>query len=143
MIANELSVVLMSILRLWTTFKRGTSTIKALDFTWWYPEVLIISCLEIDFAIMCASMPIFWPAVVANFNAIFITNEVHITHQDRNEFEMGRPTSLKSTVSQEGLTKLSSDEQRAFYTEYDSRSGKGKTNIRTDVEQLKLRDDLI
>jgi hypothetical protein len=92
-------VVLMSILRLWTTFKRGSSTIKALDFTWWYPEVLIISCLEIDFAIMCASMPIFWPAVVANFNAIFITNEVHITHQDRTEFEMGRPTSVQTSSS--------------------------------------------
>jgi hypothetical protein len=133
----------MSILRLWSTFKHQKSNYEAFDFSWWYPEVLIISCLEVDFAIMCASMPIFWPAVVANFNTIFVTNEVHITHQDRVEFEMGRPTSLKSTASQEGLTKLSSGEQRSFYTQSDSEPGREKNNTHTGVEQLRLRNDLI
>lgn len=61
-------------------------------------------------------MPIFWPTVVANFNAIFVTKEVHVTHTDRvQDFEMGRPTSLKSTASQEGLTKLASGENKAYY----------------------------
>lgn len=109
-------VVLMAILRLWSTFKHSAEDIEGFDFTWWYPEVLIISCLEVDFAILCASMPIFWPTVVTNWNAIFVTKEVHVTHQDRfQEFEMGRPTSLKSTASQEGLTKLPSGEQKSYY----------------------------
>ncbi|KZM25970.1 hypothetical protein ST47_g2978 [Ascochyta rabiei] len=122
-------VVLMAILRLWSTFKHSADAIKSFDFTWWYPEVLIISCLEVDFAIICASMPIFWPTVVANFNAIFVTKEVHITHQDRfQDFEMGRPTSLKSTASQEGLTKLPSGEQKSYYyNDFDTDAGTGKS----------------
>jgi len=109
-------VILMAVIRLWSTFKHSADTIKSFDFTWWYPEVLIISCLEVDFAIVCASMPIFWPTVVTNWNAIFVTKEVHVVHQDRvQDFEMGRPTSLRSTASQEGLTKLPSGEQKPYY----------------------------
>ncbi|XPS76820.1 hypothetical protein M3J09_008865 [Ascochyta lentis] len=130
-------VVLMAILRLWSTFKHSQDAIKSFDFTWWYPEVLIISCLEVDFAIMCASMPIFWPTVVANFNAIFVTKEVHITHQDRvQDFEMGRPTSLKSTASQEGLTKLPSGGQKSYYyNDFDTDTGTGKSPALTVNEQ--------
>ncbi|KAF2631046.1 hypothetical protein BU25DRAFT_333936 [Macroventuria anomochaeta] len=130
-------VVLMAILRLWSTFKHSSDAIKSFDFTWWYPEVLIISCLEVDFAIMCASMPIFWPTVVANFNAIFVTKEVHITHQDRvQDFEMGRPTSLKSTASQEGLTKLPSGEQKSYYyNDFGEDASIGRTPALTVNEQ--------
>ncbi|KAJ4379649.1 hypothetical protein N0V86_004831 [Didymella sp. IMI 355093] len=114
--AVGLLVVLMAILRLWGVFKHSSEAINAFDFSWWYPEVLIISCLEVDFAIICASMPIFWPTVVTNWNAIFVTKEVHVVHQDRfQDFEMGRPTSLKSTASQEGLTKFPSGEQKSYY----------------------------
>ncbi|KAF1362824.1 hypothetical protein EJ07DRAFT_105658 [Lizonia empirigonia] len=119
-------VVLMAVLRLWSMFKHSGKPLQDWDFTWWYPETLIFSCLEVDFAIICASMPIFWPTVVANFNAIFVTKEVHITHQDLVEdFEMGRATSLKSTSSQEGLTSLPSGEQKSYYyNEFDTGTGK-------------------
>lgn len=119
-------VVLMAVLRLWSTFKHSGEPLQGWDFTWWYPETLIFSCLEVDFAIICASMPIFWPTVVANFNAIFVTKEVHITHQDRvQDFEMGRATSLKSTSSQEGLTRLPSGEQKSYYyNDFDTSTGK-------------------
>ena len=32
-------VVLMAVLRLWSTFKHSSNLIKSFDFTWWYPEV--------------------------------------------------------------------------------------------------------
>jgi hypothetical protein len=32
-------VVLMAVLRLWSTFKHSADLIKSYDFTWWYPEV--------------------------------------------------------------------------------------------------------
>jgi hypothetical protein len=133
--AVGLLVVLMAILRLWSVFKHSSDTIQSFDYSWWYCETLLVSCLEVDFAIMCASMPIFWPAVVANFNAIFVTKEVHITHQDRvQDFEMGRPTSLKSTASQEGLTKVASGEQKSYYyNDFDTDSGTGKGSGSTQV----------
>src|SRR4051812_40098664 len=99
----------MSILRLWTALKHPADAISSLDFTWWYPITLIISSLEVDFAIMCASMPIFWPVIVASLAQIFVTKEVHVTHhhrlEDRNiTFEMSGRESLKTMDSQEGLT---------------------------------------
>jgi hypothetical protein len=124
-----LSVVLMAILRLWSTFKHSQSVTQSFDFTWWYPEVLIISCLEVDFAIMCASMPIFWPTVIANWN-IYVTNEVRVTHHERladdsrDNFELVRNTSLKSMGSVEGLTRVGSEEQQAIYNGFDPETGK-------------------
>ncbi|KAH9874361.1 hypothetical protein IAQ61_003550 [Plenodomus lingam] len=114
-------VVLMSILRLWTTFKHSRDTEQGFDFTWWYPQVLIISCLEVDFAIMCASMPIFWPTVIASFGQIFVTNEVRVTHHQRlvdnggDNFEMDRSNSLKSSTSTQGLTHVGTSEQKPYY----------------------------
>lgn len=138
-------VVLMAVLRLWSTFKHSSDAIKGYDLTFWYSEVLIISCLEVDFAIMSASMPIFWPTVVANFNAIFVTKEVHITHQARvQDFEMGRPTSLKSTASREGLTKSSSGEQKSYYyndfddTETGTRKGSALTVSEHEAPQRRM-----
>lgn len=32
-------VVLMAVLRLWSTFKHSADAVKSFDFTWWYPEV--------------------------------------------------------------------------------------------------------
>lgn len=32
-------VILMAVLRLWSTFKHGVDAIRSFDFTWWYPEV--------------------------------------------------------------------------------------------------------
>lgn len=99
---------------------------------------MIISCLEVDFAIICASMPIFWPTVVTNWTAIFVTKEVHVTHTDRvQDFEMGRPTSLKSTVSQEGLTKLPSGEQKSYYyNNFREEAGNGKSPALTVSEEV-------
>ncbi|KAH7398178.1 hypothetical protein BKA66DRAFT_407290 [Pyrenochaeta sp. MPI-SDFR-AT-0127] len=134
------SVVLMAVLRLWATWKNSKTARQSFDFTWWYPEVLIISCLEVDFAIMCASMPIFWPAVVASWSQIFVTKEVHVTHHQRLDnnsadyFEMNRQNSLRSTASTEGLTKVRSQEQESFYNIFNSDSGKGTSAGITQVE---------
>lgn len=109
------------------------------DFTWWYPEVLILSCLEIDFAIMCASMPIFWPTVAASFGQIFVTNEVRVTHHQRlddnsrDNFEMNRPNSLKSTASTQGLTRVGTGDQKGFYAD-DFQTALGRSIGVTQVE---------
>lgn len=114
----QYSVVLMAILRLWSGLKNRGDNLKTFDFTWWMPEYLIFSCLEVDFAIICASMPIFWPQVVAKWTEIFVTKEVIVLHED--DIELDRPTSLKSHRSTEGLTESSSLEGKSFFDAYDS-----------------------
>ncbi|KAF1944326.1 hypothetical protein EJ02DRAFT_442619 [Clathrospora elynae] len=138
--ALGLIVVLMATFRLWSIFKHNQNLTQSFDFTWWYPEVLIFSCLEVDFAIMCASVPIFWPTVVASCSHIFVTSEVRISHHQRlnnnsrDEFEMLRTHSMKSTASTEGLNSTASLEQKSFYNGYDTETGRDRRIETTKVQ---------
>jgi hypothetical protein len=51
------------------------------DPTWHTPIFVILSGLEISLAIMCASMPIFWPIIEQSFSAIFVSFDVEIVEQ--------------------------------------------------------------
>ncbi|KAH7089108.1 hypothetical protein FB567DRAFT_324925 [Paraphoma chrysanthemicola] len=134
-------VILMAVLRLWSGLKYN-NTIAMFDFTWWLPEVLLFSCLEIDFAIMCASMPIFWPTVMAAWTEIFVTREVLVTHDRRSRFvdnsveqlELSRSLSVRSHKSTERLTKMTSREGMSWFTEFDPETGTGPGCGITQVE---------
>ncbi|KAF2115940.1 hypothetical protein BDV96DRAFT_599480 [Lophiotrema nucula] len=139
-------VVLMSILRLWTAVKHRGNLAESLDFTWWYPLTLIISCIEVDFAIMCASMPIFWPLITSSWNEIFVTREVHVTHHYRLDdssdgvnggYEMDGRNSLKSCTSQEGLTRTKTLRVKTDYADQyvvDHVTGKVPSSAEVEVE---------
>lgn len=138
-------VLLMAALRLWSTFKHSKNHMEGFDFTWWYPEVLIISCLEVDFAIMSASMPIFWPTVVASWNHIVVTNEVRVTHHQRlddeskDNFEMNRSNSIKSTVSTTMLTtSLSHDRDHQYYPDFDPNKGRTQVEVQPFNKERRL-----
>jgi len=129
----------MAILRLWSTFKHNTTATTSFDFTFWYPQTLIFSSLEVDFAIMCASMPIFWPTVVASWSHIFVTNEVRVTSHERlpdesqENFEMQRTHSMKSSGSTKALARLGSAEG-VYYNGYDPETGKDQRFAVMQVE---------
>lgn len=81
---------------------------------------MIFSCLEIDFAIICASIPIFWPAVKAAWSQIMVTKEVIVTSESRahpDDLEMGveRTMSLKSNTSTENLVTGEIMDGKSFY----------------------------
>jgi len=60
--------------------------------------MIVLSCLEIDLAIMCASMPIFWPMLEKSFAAIFVQYEVNVT-EERIEDEYGLAYELEHSKS--------------------------------------------
>ncbi|EMD86282.1 hypothetical protein COCC4DRAFT_31540 [Bipolaris maydis ATCC 48331] len=132
--------VLMSVLRLWAMFKHNKSSIQSFDYVWWYPEVIIISFIEVSFAIMCASMPIFWPTVVANWGHIFITNEVRVTSHERldsvtqDQIELTRAGSLKSVDSTKGLTRVESEGNIPYDSGYLTQPGKNELFSTMHVE---------
>lgn len=117
------SVVLMAVLRLWSGLKYNNRGILMYDYTFWLPEVLLFGCLEVDFAIVCASMPIFWPTMKAAWSHITITKEVIITSEprsvDADGYDLGtdieRTASLKSHTSTDGLVVGESMEGKSFY----------------------------
>jgi hypothetical protein len=108
----------------------------------WYPEVVIISFIEVSFAIMCASMPIFWPTVVASWGHIFITNEVRVTSHERldsvtqEHIELRRASTVKSVDSTKGLTRMESEGQNPFDNSYLTQGGKDETysTVRIEVQ---------
>ncbi|KAI0131285.1 hypothetical protein F4814DRAFT_457156 [Daldinia grandis] len=80
-----LVVNLLSIWRLQTIVANKAGTHPVLDPTWYGPKSIILAALEVDLASISASIPTFWPALAHGIlpNSIFITREVHITHQHR------------------------------------------------------------
>lgn len=139
----------MAVLRLYAGLKNKTTALRLLDFTFWLPEVLVFSCLEIDFAIMCASMPIFWPTVMATWTQIFVTQEVLITRDRRSaliaaqeQVELQRSRSLGSFKSTEGLVNKArkdsvgkSMEGKSFFIDgFDVESGRGPGSGLNEVD---------
>ncbi|KAF3007729.1 hypothetical protein E8E13_009793 [Curvularia kusanoi] len=105
-------VVLMSALRLWSGMRYNNRGYAMYDFTFWWPEVALFGCLEVDFAIICASIPIFWPTMMAAWTQITVTHEVIVTSEshpytdhEAKDMELNRivPESLKRQDSTEGL----------------------------------------
>ncbi|EAT78609.1 hypothetical protein HBI56_172300 [Parastagonospora nodorum] len=134
-------VLLFAILRLWSGLKYN-NTLVMYDFTWWISEVLIFSCLEIDFAIMCASMPIFWPSVKAAWTRIYVTQEVTVVHDRRSHFidprtvqmELSQRKSHESTCSLTKTTMQEASDEGPFYTSFDPETGRGPGSGIAQVE---------
>ncbi|KAF2625596.1 hypothetical protein BU25DRAFT_473709 [Macroventuria anomochaeta] len=71
-------VVMISVWRLQSIVYHSAGLSPYPDFTWWTPISIILSCLEIDLAIICASIPIFWPVIQKSFSAIFVSHEIEV-----------------------------------------------------------------
>lgn len=92
------------------------------DFMWWTPISIILSCLEIDLAIICASMPIFWPMVSKSFAAIFVSHEIQVeevrvdNHGLAYELEHTKSRGQQSLRSSSGTSthELTSDLEDTF-----------------------------
>ncbi|KAI1095443.1 hypothetical protein F5B19DRAFT_345130 [Rostrohypoxylon terebratum] len=77
-------VLLISIWCLQTIVDHKAGTHPVLDPTWYGPKSIILAALEVDLASICASIPTFWPHLSQTLlGSIFVTQEVHITHQHR------------------------------------------------------------
>ncbi|KAI2473413.1 hypothetical protein F4781DRAFT_380258 [Annulohypoxylon bovei var. microspora] len=77
-------VLLISIWCLQTIVDHKAGTSPVLDPTWYGPKSIILAALEVDLASICASIPTFWPHLSQSLlGSIFVTQEVHITHQHR------------------------------------------------------------
>ncbi|KAF9728830.1 hypothetical protein PMIN04_003472 [Paraphaeosphaeria minitans] len=82
--------VSLSIARVISISIKRIGTVPVFDPSWYTPTVYIFSALELNVAILTASIPIFWP-LVASFtaNKILIVNEIEIrTERIDNSFAL-------------------------------------------------------
>lgn len=64
--------------------------------------MIVLSCSEIDLAIICASMPIFWPIIEKSFQAIFVSYEVQVVEEHidySSQYELKHTKELERTGS--------------------------------------------
>jgi hypothetical protein len=87
--------------------RAGTS--PTLDLTYYGPPIFITSVLEVQVAVLAASMPIFWPIIESlGMGTILVVNEVHVRTDapSRNTnfsgFSDSEDTELRRLHSKEG-----------------------------------------
>ncbi|KAL6154291.1 hypothetical protein ACJBU6_07559 [Exserohilum turcicum] len=141
------SAVVVAIGRIIALSVNRAGTVPVIDMSFYTPLVYIFAVLEVNFAIITASIPIFWPAIATlASNKIFVVNEVEIRVEDvtRHEsFDSNGGISLndrKSTPSGENkmgvVTRVSdhitrkSGEKLSLST-HDRKPSKGSLSVRS------------
>ncbi|KAJ4987283.1 hypothetical protein SVAN01_07294 [Stagonosporopsis vannaccii] len=143
-------VVLLSVWRLYTIVTNDAGLSPYPDFTWWTPISIILSCLEIDLAITCASMPIFWPVIQKSLSAIFVSHQIEVVETRIEgqglayelEHTKSRGTRSSSGTSTHELTNNPEDGYKEQYSVgidplgAEAQSGQGlQTNINSEPKR--------
>lgn len=93
---------MLAIWRLATIIEHQAATWPVHDPTWYGPISIMLAVLEVDFAAICASIPIFWPVLEERWGSIFITQEIKITHEERYFHEDDVERFSSHTASRDG-----------------------------------------
>ncbi|KAL1850117.1 hypothetical protein Daus18300_013045 [Diaporthe australafricana] len=77
-------VNMLSIWRLQSIVETRAATLPTFDPTWYGTTPIVLSCMEVDIAAICASLPVFWPVIQKSIGSVIIvTHEVKITREQR------------------------------------------------------------
>ncbi|KAK8169894.1 hypothetical protein IWX90DRAFT_192216 [Phyllosticta citrichinensis] len=76
--------VLCAALRLWLIVKSHAGSYPTYDPPWYAPPIVLTSDIEVNLAILTASMPIFWPFLASTFSgSISVVQEIIIRSETR------------------------------------------------------------
>lgn len=79
----------VSIWRLAACIEHKAATSPTFDPTWYGVPVIVLGMMEVNAASICACVPVFWPALTARMDQIFVTQEIKITRERRFSEEEG------------------------------------------------------
>ncbi|KAF2141498.1 uncharacterized protein K452DRAFT_40256 [Aplosporella prunicola CBS 121167] len=80
---------------------------------------IALSCLEVDVAILCASVPVFWPIISSlSFDRIFVTNEVIVRSEQRLSRSADSETELRTYHSLDSASGNGGDVRRHYKDPY-------------------------
>ncbi|KAH8897804.1 hypothetical protein GQ53DRAFT_884653 [Thozetella sp. PMI_491] len=77
-----LIVNILSVWRLVSIIDTQAGTSPTLDPSWYGSAPIVLAALEVNLAVICASLPVFWPVLEHNIGKIFITHEIEISHEE-------------------------------------------------------------
>ncbi|KAK7973570.1 hypothetical protein PG989_015418 [Apiospora arundinis] len=75
----------ISIWRVKTIVEHRAATFPTFDPTWYGPISIELATLEVNFASICASIPVFWPVLTRSIDKVFVTREIKIERIHRFE----------------------------------------------------------
>ncbi|KAF1849755.1 uncharacterized protein K460DRAFT_390421 [Cucurbitaria berberidis CBS 394.84] len=113
-------VVSTSVWRLYSIVAHRAATYPYLDITWFSPTMVILTCIEINLALICASMPIFWPVIEKSFASILVSYELEIVEERVDDH--GLAYELEHMRDREGSVKSSATSTREL-TQHDDEDG--------------------
>lgn len=79
------SINFISIWRVASMVEHRAATYPTFDPTWYGPISVELATLEVNFATICASIPVFWPVLTARLDKVFVTREIKIERIHRFE----------------------------------------------------------
>ncbi|EMD68417.1 hypothetical protein COCSADRAFT_80211 [Bipolaris sorokiniana ND90Pr] len=112
--------------RLHGIVKTKGATYPYVDYTWWTPTMIILSCLEIDLAIICASMPIFWPIVERSLVAILVSYEVQVVEERVDDYGLTYELEHKKTNDRTSIKSSGTSTRELTQQEEDNSNNNGK-----------------
>ena len=96
-----------------SVIQHRATTFPTFDPTWYAPAMVILAAVEVDLASMCASAPVFWPVLRQQVMKIFVTQQIEIIREEREEgFAMHRTRTAESElqlVDEDGVKKTTGD----------------------------------
>jgi hypothetical protein len=130
----------ISIWRLVTIVRHRAGTYPILDFTWYAPISIILSALEVQIAIVLASIPIFWPVLVElGFGKILVVREIQVQTEHRQSDDNSSDYEVASVYSErDQMNKL--DKQQSLERKTSSNLSQRHENHYNDEYTLDLVD---
>lgn len=138
--------VICSVVRFGSLVQHKATTSPTFDPTWYGPESIILSVLEVDIATIVASLPVFWPYLRRNIDKIMITHEIevkvteHFTQIDDQTDELGREQT--SVVRQCESNRSAEQHHHKACAPWDERSEtvSGAAGLKLGSETVMMRD---
>jgi hypothetical protein len=95
-------------LRLAETIRHKAMSYPTFDHPWYAPALCILGMLEVNFACIGASVPVFWPVFRNRLEGIFVTQEINVSVAPRNssDRQLRRLESLHSQDDSDGTKRL-------------------------------------
>ena len=102
------STNVFAVLRLVETVRHKAMSYPTFDHPWYAPALCILGMLEVNFACIGASIPVFWPVFKNRIEAIFVTREINVSVAARNssDMQLRRLESLHSQDGSDGAKRL-------------------------------------
>ncbi|KXJ90456.1 hypothetical protein Micbo1qcDRAFT_70681 [Microdochium bolleyi] len=96
-------VISVSIWRFADMVSHKATTWPTFDPTWYGSSAICLGVIEVNLAIICASIPVFWPTLSKAFmGSIFVTQEVKVTRHMRYSTDLERDDEIELQLTKSG-----------------------------------------